>query len=310
MMKYTEEKQRSIVEDYKKGMSWSDLCSKYSTNLNTLHKIFNKYCVRRHRIEQSSWSKEKIDLFIEMYTRNCTYNEMYEALDCKGGTLTYWVHKLGLPMRGSGRNNTAPNKFLIRTPESDYWLGYIFADGHIGCYKYNYSITLASEYEHVVLKFKQWYDNIPFIHTSKYVLKDGTVKTMYKACLSSKDIALWFRDILNIDNKKHHTLNPNINITWDILRGFFDGDGCSSKGKFVIKSCSTVWLERVQKFLASNNIVSTISRSYLDCYCLAVYRKEELQKLVSLLYKNKYYCHEYKYKNFEPYISNDVMKTE
>lgn len=54
-------------------------------------------------------------------------------------------------------------------------------------------------------------------------------------------------------------------------------------------------------------IKSTLKLSYLDCWGLFIYDKENVKKLVPLMYKNKYYCHEYKYLNFEPLISNDKV---
>lgn len=312
-MKLTEEQKQELICDYKNGMTWDGLCKKWHTNTNTIHKIFKKNNVSKTRVQEMSWSSEKQELFKSMYLTNCTYQEMYDALGCKGGTLTYWVHKLHLPMRGSGRNNTYPNKFLEHTPESDYWLGYIFADGHIGVYQKGkgqssqYTVQLFSEKRYVVDTFKEWYDNIPTIYRRPYTVKDGTVKTMYRAEMGCKDIALWFRNVLHIDNVKHHTLNPNIEINWDIIRGFFDGDGCSSKGQFVLNSCSRVWLERIGKFLEDSGIEYIISPSYKDCWNLGVYRKSELRKLIPLLYEHKYYCHKYKYLNFEPLISNDKV---
>lgn len=309
-MKLNDIQKQELVIDYKNGMTWDCLCAKYNTNTNTIHKILLKNNIKKTRIEDSSWSNDKISLFKKMYLNNCTYKEMYAALDCKGGTLTYWAHKLGLPMRGSGRNNTYPNKFIERTPESDYWLGYIFADGHVGIYnknncRGNYSLMLSSEKEYVATKFKEWYDNIPIIHKKPYKLKDGTVKNMYVAMMFSKDIAYWFRNELNIDNVKHHTLNPPIKLNWDIIRGYFDGDGSSAKRSWQLKSCSKIWLERIQKFLDTYNIKSILKQSYLDCWGLYVYEKESLKILVPLMYNNKYYCHEYKYLNLEPFISNN-----
>lgn len=29
----------------------------------------------------------------------------------------------------------------------------------------------------------------------------------------------------NVSSTKHHNLNPNITMNWDIFRGYFDGDG-------------------------------------------------------------------------------------
>ena len=144
--------EKSIVSDYNNGMSWYNLCLKYNTNTSTLHEIFNKYNVLRNRVREKSWNSDKLKLLKDMYLHNCTYEEMYKALDCKGGTLTYWVRKLNLPMRGSGRKNLYHNKFIEHTPESDYWLGYILADGHItyDTVGHKYSVQLASEKKYVI----------------------------------------------------------------------------------------------------------------------------------------------------------------
>lgn len=308
-MRLTKEQKQELIRDYQNGMKWEGLCKKWQTNTNTIHKILKNNNIQKNRLQEATWSAEKQELFKQMYLNNSTYQEMYEALNCKGGTLTYWVHKLNLPMRGSGRNNVYPNKFIEHTPESDYWLGYILADGHVGIYKREkgtnaYVVELASEMKYVVEKFKEWYDNIPIIHESPYILKNGSRKTLYRANLYSKNLAYWFQSELGIDNVKHHTLNPKVDINWDIIRGFFDGDGSSAKGEWQLKSCSKKWLERIQSFLLSQGIQSSLKLSYLDCWGLFVYDKENVKKLVPLMYEHKYYCHDYKYLNFEPLISN------
>ena len=124
---------RAEIQDYLDGMSWAELQSKYKCNSKKIYKLLEENNIpRRKPLNKNRWSEEKLSLLKDMYLRNCTYQEMYEALDCKGGTLTYWVKYLGLPMRGSGRNNVLENPFLENTSERDYWLGYLFADGHIG----------------------------------------------------------------------------------------------------------------------------------------------------------------------------------
>lgn len=297
---------KAIINDYNNGLTWDQLCEKYNTNTGSLFKVFKRNNVQKTRVQDNSWSTEKQELLKIMYLRNDTYQDMYQALNCKGGTLTYWVKKLGLPMRGSGRNSTYPNKFLENTIESNYWLGYIFADGHIECSKRKYAVQLTSKDQYVIDKFKEWYDNIPNISSRNYTLKDGTVKTMYTAHLNSKDITLWFKNELKIDSKKHHTLDPNIELNWDIIRGYFDGDGTSAKKNWSLSSCSKVWLKRIQDFLKENNIESKLTIGYKDCYKLSIWKKEELAKIIPLMYQNNYFCHEYKYKNVEHYMSNHI----
>lgn len=187
-------------------------------------------------------------------------------------------------------------------------MGYIFADGSVYKGKRSYQITLISEKEYVLTKYKEWFNGIPKISKKPYFLKNGTLKYMYYAYICSKYIVEWFENTLGICGEKHHTLNPNITLSWDMIRGYFDGDGCASKGQFQLKSCSKVWLERIQTFFKEYGIESTLSLSYKDCWGLSVCRKAELKKLVPLLYQNKYYCHEYKYKLLEPYIGNSISK--
>lgn len=311
-MKLSDNQKYDLIQDYLNGVSWNTLCAKYNTNLHTIHKILKDNNIQKTRVQDNSWSLEKQELFKTMYLNNATYKEMYKALNCKGGTLCYWTHKLNLPMRGSGRNNNYPNRFLENSPESNYWLGYIFADGHVdySLSKRRASIQLCSEKEYVVNKFKEWYYNIPKINKTKYILKNGTVKYMYKATINDIKLAKWFSETLLIENKKHHSLNPNWPISWDIIRGFFDGDGSSSKGEWQLKSCSKIWLERIQNFMSGYNIKSNLKISYLDCWGLFVYKKSEALKVAKLMYNNPYYCHEYKYLNFEPLISNSKVNTE
>lgn len=306
----SEEQKQSLIEDYLNGETWENLCAKYHTNTNTIHKIFNKAGIKRVRMEEKVWSKEKQTLLKEMYLSNRTYKEMYAALDCKGGTLTYWVHKLGLPMRGSGRNLVFDNKFLEDTPESNYWLGYIFADGHISYYEdgRHFGVVLHSEKEYVSKKFKEWFGPSVRLYKKGYKISNGETHYMYNANINSKELSKWFAKTLKVDSRKHHTLNPNIELNWDIIRGYFDGDGSASKGEWQLKSCSKVWLERIQGFLLLYGIKSTLKISYLDCWGLFVRDKENLKKIVPLMYENKYYCHEYKYKLLEPYISNDIVQ--
>ena len=301
----------NLVEDYNNGLSWNDLCAKYEVSTYHIHKILNKFNVTRSRVSDSSWSANKIEKFKAAYLDNIPYPELQKEFQVKGGGINYWVNKLQLPKRGSGRNNNYENKFKDWSPESQYWLGYILADGHIESndkHRAHY-LYLCSEKEYVIDNFIQWYNNYPKKYQTPYTLQDGTTKILYKAVLNDKPLVKWFTETYQVTSKKHHTLNPKVEITWDLLRGFFDGDGSASKNAFQLKSCSKAWLERIQEFLKQHHIESHIKLSYKDCYGLFIYKKEELQKLVPKLYNNPYYCHEYKFKLLEPYIRDNISKS-
>lgn len=308
MIDFSYNQELEIIKDYTNGMRWEELYKKFNCSSKPIYKILKKYNISKRRITNTeTWNTEKLDLLKDMYLRNCTYKEMYSVLNCKGGTLTYWVKKLNLPMRGSGRNNVFNNPFLNNSSEKDYWLGYLFADGHIDLT----GITLTTNNITVANAFNKFCGNICKIYTRNYKIKSGEIRTMYWPKIISKTLGKWFLEKYQIDTKKHHTLNPNIDINWNIVRGYFDGDGNAHlKGGFTLTSCSLKWLERIQEFFTNNNIVSSLSPSYKDCYKLSVWRKSELYKLVPLLYKEKTFFIDYKYNRLEPYISNNIVKTE
>lgn len=254
-------------------MTWNSLCEKYCTNTNTIHKILKKAGIIPNR--DFGWSKEKKELLKTMYLNNATYQEMYKALKCKGGTLTYWVHKLNLPMRGSGRNNVFDNPFLQQSPERDYWLGYLFADGHIDSHN---GISLTSHEIEPIEAFNAFTGNICSINHCNYALKNGEFHTMHKATIVSRTMAKWFMQTFNVSPKKAHNLNPNIELNWDIVRGFFDGDGWAgnpdnNKAGWTITSNSETWITRLYNFLTKHGIYANINTYADGCQKVCVYRK-------------------------------------
>lgn len=289
-----------IIEDYQAGMKWNDICEKYNTTLYQIHKILHRNGIKPSR--DMGWSEERKATLRDMYLRNCTYEEMRNALNSKDATINYWVKKLKLPMRGSGRNNVYDNPFLASSPERDYWLGYLFADGHIG---QNHIELFTKEIE-VANAFNNFCGGICKIYNRPYKIKTGEVRVMYRVSIQSVDMYKWFVSTYKIDSKKHHTLNPDIDLNWNILRGYFDGNGNAHKnGGWTITSCSIDWINRCAEFLNKNGVRTTIN-TYRDCYKLNVWTKEHLYILVPLMYKDKTFHLQYKYNRLEPYMSNHI----
>lgn len=222
----------NIINDYNKGLSWKLICNKYNINTYKLSKILHTNNVILYRSINKTWDKEKINLFINMYNNNYSYKDISNTLKISKTTIVYWINKLKLNKHGRGRNNNYINKFLEFSTESNYWLGYILADGHIHYSHRNKYLLLISSKDYVVNKFKLWYDNIPHIYTNQYNTKSNKNKILYTAYIGDSNIVSWFYKNLNVSNKKLHNLNPNINITWDIIRGYFDVDGSASKHYF------------------------------------------------------------------------------
>lgn len=94
----------------------------------------------------------------------------------------------------------------------------------------------------------------------------------------------FFKEKYNLSNKKSSTMNPTINLNWNLLRGAFDGDGSFKKG-VVITSMSKLWIDKIKTFYDEYNIHYTCL--YDTAYRLGVYRKVDIKKIYHYLYDNQ-----------------------
>lgn len=198
------------------------------------------------------------------------------------------------------------NPFLPLTPESRYWTGYIFADGHI---IYNsgqaYSISLFSKDKEILLKFKNFIGEA----AKMYERPTGIGQVTY----NSKPTTEWFMTTFNIPVKKALTLDPSTEIDWDLLHGYFDGDGCvrlsKSRGRWnryeaKFTTGSKIWAERIQAFLREEGISSYI-RAKGNAYDINIGGKVNLYYMYSKMYASNTSKLEYKYNKFVALFSNE-----
>ena len=187
---------------------------------------------------------------------------------------------------GSGRRNNYPNVFKIRNKQSDYWMGYIFADGHLSYNNRSYYVYLSSIQKEVIEAFNNFTLNNCKITSMEYEISNG-IGVCYKAILYDKNIASYFKNTIKIEENKVRSLNPAIEINWNILRGFFDGDGSAHKVRgWTITSSSRIWIDRVKNFLIKEGISNIKLNKYLDSYKLCVWDKKELEILIPKMYEN------------------------
>lgn len=100
-------------------------------------------------------------------------------------------------------------------------------------------------------------------------------------------------------------------MTWDLLRGYFDGDGSirlsrkSAECKFT--TGSKIQAERISKFLILENIENVIKQKG-NAYDIIIYKKEFSKILFLKMYKNAKVYLEYKYKRFVDVFGNEYEK--
>lgn len=176
------------------------------------------------------------------------------------------------------------NPFLVDSPERDYWLGWIFSDGCIvNTPKHQYIYLACLDYD-ILLKFKEFCGERAKMNKFKYITpKSKQERIMHKVVINSKELVIFFANRYNITGKKADTLNPDIDINWDLLRGVYEGDGSFKKG-VVLTSKSKAWIDKIASFYDSLGIHYTIVQD--TAYRLGVYKKKDLKFIYHQLYDN------------------------
>lgn len=178
--------------------------------------------------------------------------------------------------RGSGKKSTInPDLFIPGTPASEYWIGYLVADGSIYFTSRNSNISLSSVDDEIKEKFidycgAHYYDRVK-IHVMYF-----TSKAIVTNLIS-----------YGITPKKSLTINLTIPLTTHILRGIFDGDGSVHNKKHCCKITTGSFMlgSQIVEFLGKNNIYSKLrQRKGTNHYDVWIERKEEFKKFFNLIY--------------------------
>lgn len=217
------------------------------------------------------------------YLNGLSIRELKEKYGFKGdGTVYYHLKKLGVNNRGKTKHYDNP--FLIDSPERDYWLGWVFSDGCIVRNKNHSYVYLACLDYDILLKFKEFCGDRAKLNSFKYVTPvSKEIKTIYKVVINSQELVQYFDDNFHTVGKKSSTLNPNLEMNWNILRGTLDGDGSFKKG-VVLVSNSKAWIDKVSSFYDKYNLHYTIVKD--SGYRLSIYKKDDIKRVYYYLYDN------------------------
>lgn len=196
------------------------------------------------------------------------------------------------------------NPFIKMSSEAKYWIGYLFADGHLVYNNGQYSISLFSKDEAILKKFQAFLgDKAKF-----YKRPTGICQVIY----NSKPVTKWFMDTFNIPQRKALVLDPSIEIDWDILHGYFDGDGSIrmtlSKGKYPryeakFTTGSERWKDRICQFLELEGITTSI-KTKGNAFDINISGKANLNWLYKKMYASETSRLEYKYNQFVALFGN------
>lgn len=225
----------------------------------------------------------ELEEFKNDYLNGMTIKDLKNKYGFMGdSTVYYYLKKLGVTNRGKIKHYENP--FINESPERDYWLGWIFSDGNITKTNTHNFVYLACLDYDILLKFKKFCGDRAKLNKFKYTTPvSKEEKVMHKVVINSTELVEWFSKNYHTVGKKSNTLNPNIEMNWNLLRGALDGDGSFKKG-IVITSNSKMWINKIASFYERYNIHYTIVKD--TAYRLGVYRKNDLKRMYHYLYDN------------------------
>ena len=251
--------------------------------------------------------QRKIEI-ARLYRQGVSSKEICAKCKCSTNTISKVLDEFNIPRRVKKKINKDLSKFFdLSAKETQYWIGYICADGSI---QYNtkngtYKVSLFSKEEEPIDNFIKYFGEDV---VNKHRRKSGIIE----AYINSKKLCEYFINVLNITPNKSLTLNPNIEFTPNFILGYFDGDGCirNSSEKHVRYECNITcgnrkFLEKIKEILDSEGIYSIIYK-HTDCeaYKIRIDRKEASRKFYKFLYKDKITCLSRKLNNFASLFGN------
>lgn len=173
----------------------------------------------------------------------------------------------------------------ITDPEVQYWLGWLATDGHISDIDYKCSLTLADKDRDVIEKFNTFLGGTLNIHT--YIHHKKYPQTGLK--FRNKEIVKFLNN-LGFNSKKTFEFYPNFPISWDYIRGCFEGDGYIREKEIDIIGASKRHIELIYKFIRQHDINvkfhTRLDKSNNTIYHVSIHAISDIQRFVDYLYKD------------------------
>ena len=141
--------------------------------------------------------ERKIEI-TELYKQGVSLKEICAKCHCSTNTISKVIDEFNIPKRAKRKLNKDLSKFFdLNAKETQYWIGYICADGNIQYDQKNrvYKVSLFSKEEEPINNFIKYFgeDTVNF-----HKRKTG----MLEAYINSKELCEYFINVLNITLKE------------------------------------------------------------------------------------------------------------
>lgn len=218
-------------------LSSKEVALKLNLKLTTINNIKARYNIR-------SYSGLVNDSNFINYVRNNYLTEHFKTIakkfNCSRYVVERVVHKYNLPYNQHLKvQRVKVNVFLPRSSESDYWIGFLLADGYINN---KIELTLAFSDRDHLQKFSL-FTGAPLINFKQYC---RVVLFNMETCK--------YLESLGFSTNKTFSGTLTIPMTYDILRGIIDGDGSIAKSTITISSSNPDIVKYITEFFIDEGI--------------------------------------------------------
>ena len=216
----------------------------------------------------SSGVRERVAKVLALKSSGLNYIEIANNMGVNRGTVSNIYKKNGFILDGPG-SGARQNRKIIENPFKDlskpevmYWIGFLAADGNLSSSSFSIRFSQSSERAYVLEEYVRFLNgNDITIFINKGV---GGIKDTHLVTFGNEEIYK-FLESIGFSNRKSKTLDLKIPLTWDFVRGYFDGDGSakyykkSYSYKIKITCTNTLMIDRLVEFLNENDIPTSIT---------------------------------------------------
>lgn len=251
------------------------------------------------------FSKEKEQDIIDKYKRGRNTVEIAEEYNTYNTSIRRVLLRNGIVPRNPQKVQRLckHNPFKRNDEYSEYFLGLLLTDGCItnkSKNTYVVNLSLSEKDGYMVENFRDWAS--PNTKVSK-VLQHINNSYMYSVNIANCEMIDWLRLRGNF-YRKSYECKIYTPITWNILRGIFDGDGGFRKANkeglyFFICGKSLVFINQIYYFLSKQGFHPRINTQN-GLYYVALYRQDEVQLVGEYLYNN---AHIYLNRKYERWLA-------
>jgi hypothetical protein len=220
-----------VLQDYSQGVPHKEVAEKYGIS----HASVSNYIKEAGLGRKKYWTSEEIDYAVNAYSTGATIQEISTYLKRNRLDVSKKLRRQGIAIeKGSVRTQRVKdNPFQdLTNPQVQYWLGWLASDG---CVSDKGQVILTSCKDPQILD-----EYVAFLGCGVGVLTSpqrGRKELKYFVEFSSQKVATYLQS-LGITARKSLTLKMSIPITWDFIRGYYDGNGSLRTG---VKSFRLTW---------------------------------------------------------------------